>query len=269
MKVFHRLFTFFSLCLLSLNAKIIEVKNFSEINEHIKPDTLIIYDIDNTLIHLAQSLGGDTWFQNHKTMLMNQGFTFEQALDLTLDKWIRVQSVSATSLVENTAPAIISHYQEKGNSTMALTTRGFSMGRQTVRQLHGVNIDFESASLSKMPVSFNNLIRFTGEPVIFYKGILFTAGSHKGAALFEFLNRINLQPTHILFINDKQQNIEEVEEYCTMHNVPFIGLRYGYLDASVESFNMNITRIQDHFFGKILSDIEALEVIESFEQFSY
>lgn len=265
MKSFKTLLITLLLTSSSIFSQIIEVHSFSSIEEHIQDDTMILYDIDNTILNLAQSFGGDTWFQNYKEMLIGQGLSYEEAVNQTLDKWIPIQSVSKVNLVEEYIPFIIRKYQDKQNVSIGFTTRGFSMGRQTIRQLADKNIYFSQTSPHPMPISFNNEVRFTGEPCIFYKGVFFTAGSHKGSALFELLERMDYTPSHILFINDKLQNIEEVAEYCEAKGIPFTGLRYGYLDNWVESFNLDIALIQDELFGEVISDYQAFQILTSLQ----
>ena len=47
---------------LPLGGKIVEVAHFKEVLDHIKPSTLLVVDIDDTLLVPVQSLGTDAWF---------------------------------------------------------------------------------------------------------------------------------------------------------------------------------------------------------------
>ena len=55
-----------SLCCFSLTTqlqgKIIEFDSFEQLPEHLDSTTFLLLDIDNTLTHPAQMLGGDPWF---------------------------------------------------------------------------------------------------------------------------------------------------------------------------------------------------------------
>jgi hypothetical protein len=93
--------------------------------------------------------------------------------------------------------------------------------------------------------------------VLFHRGILFTSGTHKGMAMAKFLSQIGHMPKSIVFINDKRQNIEEVEVIAEKYGVPFIGLRYGYVDEKVNNFNEDVANLQFQHFGRIISDEEA------------
>jgi len=53
----------FTLTLLGqARAEIIEVKNMAAVANLIDQDSLVVFDIDNTLIQPVQSLGSDPWF---------------------------------------------------------------------------------------------------------------------------------------------------------------------------------------------------------------
>lgn len=64
----------------------------------------------------------------------------------------------------------------------------------------------------------------------------------------------------MIFINDKYANIKEVADICYENNIPFLGLRYGFLDEKIAKFNLDIAEIQRFNFGNLLSDEEAYEL---------
>ncbi|MBM3194588.1 MAG: DUF2608 domain-containing protein [Chlamydiae bacterium] len=59
-----------------------EIKKIEEVKIPEKSNVLVIFDIDNTLIHLKQELGSDQWFYHRWKELEKTGLSTEEALCL-------------------------------------------------------------------------------------------------------------------------------------------------------------------------------------------
>ncbi|MCB1149869.1 MAG: DUF2608 domain-containing protein [Chlamydiia bacterium] len=188
---------------------------------------------------------------------MRQGKEPHEALEMALSEWMAVQNISKMKLVEPSAAEIVRSLQEAGYTVMGLTTRGLGQSTRTNEQLKTVGIDLSRTAPANEDIFFMN-----GRGVLFRGGTLFTANTHKGKALFTFLDEAGYKPQRILFINDKRSHILPIEEWADQRGVPFIGLRYGFLDEKVKNLNLEITEIQWEHFGHILSDAEAQKIGE-------
>ncbi len=237
-------------------AEIIETNSICRIREYITPESLVIFDIDNTLMEPSQTLGNDQWFYHRLKQHKAAGMNAEDALEKSLAEWYAVQNVTKVRLVEPCAADLIQSLQKDNYTVMGLTTRGLGLCRTTIYQLKSLGINLGVTAPTHEEFHFMNC-----KGVLFRQGILFTAGSNKGKALAKLLHRIGKQPKNIVFINDKATHLREVEEVCEQYNVPFIGLRYGFLDATVAAFNPEIADIQFEAFGQILSDEEAAHLL--------
>lgn len=243
----------------SSNAEIIEISNMDEIKPYIKSDTFILFDIDNTLVEPVQELGNDQWFYCLLKSHLNKEISFETALRKSLAKWQAIQLLTEVKIVEKGTDEIISNIQKQGILAIGLTTRGLELCTCTVNQLKSLNMDLSLTS----PLKTNSLFDLK-HPVLFYNGILFTNGTHKGKAFIEFLNYVQLKPSHVLFINDKATHLKEIEETCLQQNMAFTGLRYGYLDIKVNNFQEEIAEIQFQPFKNILNDEAAKRILHNF-----
>lgn len=237
--------------------RIIETNAFSEILQHIKPDKLILLDIDNTLMDTTQTLGSDQWFSWRINHYIKNGFEPGLALEKALMEWVAIQCLTDVQIAEPGTDKIVKYMQDEGFRVMGLTTRGASLATRTIQQLHTINLD-----LSKTAPTTKEVIFLNPHEVIFKNGILFTSGTHKGEALFKFLElskeEIPLESIEeVLFINDKRAHLEQIKETCAERKMPYLGLRYGYLDDKVNNFSEDLALIQFENFGKILSDNEA------------
>jgi len=229
--------------------EIYEVSTIAEMDKHKGEGVLFLYDIDNTLVRLERSFGCDQWFQYRFNQLQKQMDNRQEALDKALAEWTSIQYISKPQEVEAIGKDIIASQQREGVMLIGFTTRGLSLSRCTTMQLSTLGFDLSKTAPSKEELFFDN-----GQGVIFRKGVLFTAGTHKGKALFKFLDMLHVNPSKVVFINDKHQNLAEVEETCLERNMPFTGLRYGFLDEWVNSFNPKVADAQLKSFLDIPSD---------------
>jgi hypothetical protein len=243
----------------SLFGEIIETVCFKDVALHLEEGTLLIFDIDNTLMEPAQQLGTDQWFYHRVDEYEKKGCCLKDAIDFALPEWMAVQSVTKVLPVEESIPFFINELQEKGVCCIGLTTRGLGLSDRTIHQLSSIQIDLNKTSPSKKELFF-----FNKRGVLYREGILFTAGTHKGEDLFMLLDFLDLKPKKIVFINDKRSHIMEVEESVVKRQIPFVGLRYGFTDKKVASLDKEIVDIQWAHFGKILSDEEASTLNQKF-----
>lgn len=257
----HRILSYlFAIALVisgSSEATIIETKDINDISKHIKKDTLVLFDIDNTVMVPCQELGTDQWFHHRIDIYQQAGLHPDDALEKALAEWMCVQNVTRVQLVQSGTDELIKRLQKNGYTIMGFTTRGLGLSTRTVQQLQSINVDFNATAPVDHDVFFDN-----GQGVLFRHGILFTAGSDKGAALEKFLKAIDMKPKSIVFINDKASHIAPVAKFCNKEKIPFTGLRYGLLDDRVANFRKDIAAVQLHHFGHILSDEQAGCVVQ-------
>ncbi len=243
----------FFICLTScVSAEIIETNRFRDIFDWIEKDTLVVIDIDNTLIEPVQQLGSDQWFEYRRKMYREQGCAHREAIEKALPEWMAVQSMSKMKLCEEDAKEVVNELQKGGNPVICLTTRGLGLADRTVHQLIDLGVDMREGSPTQEELYF-----FNERGILFREGTLFTADTHKGEALMLLLDHLKLEPKKVLFINDKENHITPVEQSCNERGIDIIGLRYGVCDSKREALDPKLVEIQWREFGKILSDDEA------------
>lgn len=239
-----------------LQGEIFEVKKFKEIERYVNPETLVIVDIDDTLLIPVQTLGTDVWFLDRFEHHLQLKKDSTIALDRALAEWEAVRHLTKVKIVEEGSNKIIDELQKSGNVVMGLTTQGLALATRTVMQLQTLTIDLSRTAPSKQDHYFIN-----GKNGVLYRhGILFTSGTSKGDALIKLFDIINYHPKHVVFINDKKTHLHDVEKSLELKNINFIGLRYSYSDERVANFSKEIAEIQwcHSTFDHILSDEEAV-----------
>lgn len=233
--------------------EIIEVKNFSELLKYVEPESLVVLDIDDTLLLPTQTLGSDVWYC-HIFKKYQAQMSKECALDKALADWEAVRHLTHVKIVEPGTDQIVAKLQDDKATVMALTTQGLALATRTFNQLLTLNIDMTKTAPSCQDHYFINK-----HGVLYRDGILFTSGTPKGPALAKLLELIGLQPKHVVFINDKAAHLKDLESGLAAKGIRFTGLRYGYGDERVANFRPEIADIQWNrsTFGHILSDSEA------------
>ncbi|MEX1013517.1 MAG: DUF2608 domain-containing protein [Waddliaceae bacterium] len=242
----------------TVSGVIVESGRFSDLLDYLKEDTWVILDIDNTLIEPIQTLGSDQWFRYRIKWYKEQGYDDHNSLLKALDEWQAVQFITKVKLVENETPQVIRSLQDEGRSVMGLTSRGLALATRTVEQLASVNID-----LSRATFSDRDLLFFNPRGILYRKGVLFCAGTHKGEAFHKMLDLSQVKPNSVLFIDDRPSDLKSVEEVCEREGIEFIGLRYGFVDQKVEDFDYRVTNIQFDQMVNIISDEAAKRILNS------
>lgn len=245
----------------SLQAQVIEASCFKEIHKHITKDTVVLLDIDDTLLIPCQMLGVDDWFTLRWKKHQASGLDRAAALEKALAEWESVRHVTQMKTVEKDTDAVVQEMQKKGHLVMGLTTQGLALATRTVQQLLQNKIDLSLTAPSKDDCYVN----IKGHSVLFRKGVLFTSNTQKGEAFFKYCDTVGLKPKRVVFINDKATHLAEIETVAEQRGVEFIGLRYAYADIHKAAFRADIAELQfkHSSFDRILSDEEAKARLEA------
>lgn len=245
---------FFIIFSVSGFCQIEELDRFSNLEKHLTKDTLLILDIDDTLLIPVQMLGSDEWFC-YRLKEKEQRCNSKEALEKTLAEWEAIRHLSQMQIVEPGTEVIITSLQKRGFQIMAMTTQGLALATRTYQQL--LQNGFELSSSSPMKGDCFLLVGDHG--VLYRKGILFTSGTSKGVALFTLFKQMGFEPKRLVFVNDKESHLKDVEQEAKKMGIEFLGLRYAYADQHKALFSPEVAEYQYNHssFGKILSNEEA------------
>ncbi len=229
-------------------AEIRETTSMQEIVPLVDDSTLLVVDIDNTLIEPEGNLGSDQWyyFLVRKYVQLDH-MSGKAANETAMQVWNQAQWLVKIRPVEKDTPALIKQLQSKGVRVMGLTARTVDIVDKTFAQLKSIGISLNQPPIHDKPVDFHldDLARFEN-------GILFVGEQNdKGEALVQFLRRSHYLPAKIIFIDDKLRHVENVEKALSKTGARFLGFRYGAADEKVRLFNQDTQDIA-LFAGGIL-----------------
>ena len=117
--------TLATVLLLSLQsfAEIRETRTMADVAKSITPGALVVFDLDNTVLEAAQTLGTDQFFSYLVTRGKDAGLNGQDAKELALELATPIQPVTSVRLVENLTRDLVQALQENKFTTVALTAR--------------------------------------------------------------------------------------------------------------------------------------------------
>ena len=197
--------------------------------------TLIVFDIDNTLLAMKQSLGSDQWY-NWKSDLIKK---HNPRLFGSLLKWQGILfDHGSMRLTENGLDSKILSFQSR-HPVIGLTSRSPYYRVATERELANNRINLKKTSIGG---ASPGKIRPKGHKrlVSYENGVFMTSGLHKGEMLIYLLNRIygqNMPITQVIFVDDHLKNTKRVFESLRSQGIEIISLRYSKEDSNVRKFH--------------------------------
>lgn len=239
--------------------KIIETKRLQEILPTLPAGALVVFDLDNTIIQPAQTMGGEEWFDYLVDKYTKEGLSRDKAVDKAMVEWEAVQRVTRVVPVEKDGPMQIAAAQKAGVYTIALTSRMPAMSELTPRQLNSVGIELDQKSVLTPHRGFKVTTK-----VPYRNGILFAGTENKkGEVLTRFLKVTKFRPSTVVFFDNKLHHVEGMEKAMQALGINFIGCRHGFTDEKIAKFNKETAEVQQRYFGKILDDEAASAIADN------
>lgn len=264
-----KLFTLIlSLCLFNsfnLPARVIETSQMSDILQSVEDSTLVLFDVDETLIHSRTMLGSQKarYFLNAHFKLKNLSLAQREGLF-----WKVVKAVPVKLVEPYTADLINGLKSKKNVTVLGLTARGCvphddtdPKSNFTAHQLKSVNIDFSEH------LHLYDLKDHSSKKLVFRDGIIFTEGRLKGGDLKAFLAFAGLSVDKVIFVDDKLEQVNAVNEAMEKKGILCDCYHYTHLVVNPPKFDSETILIQlDHLLttGQILDDDQADKLKETY-----
>lgn len=252
-KIFSRVLLIFSFIFFNINSVIIESDSFDIIKEHISPQTIVVMDLDHTVIENKVDL--DTWIPLNIQALKEKGLPVDEAVFYSLSLYYNLQNFVGASSIGGSAE-VISFLQVKNIPVIALTNRSKPILDKTIEQLTSIGIDFTKTALYKDDL--NVCLNYVGK---YSNGIIFCGSNDKGKTLFKFFDSINYKPKKIIFIDDKLKYVESVEKSSKKLDIEYVGIRFSLQDTK--------KNLSEDNKEKLKKDIENLKInigMQSFDK---
>jgi hypothetical protein len=222
--------------------EIIEINTIDQVYKYLdqddyNPETLVILDIDNTLLMPPTDLGSDQWFYAMYQRYLAKGYNKQDAVYAVLPVYKQVILETDFVPVEKETVSLVKKLQNKNVTVIGLTARSLDLCYRTIEQLDKVGIRFDVSNPHECPIKYG-----TDKPALYVDGIIFCGNYNKGEVLVSWLKQIDYQPSKVIFVDDKLKNVKSVERALHKRDFPFYGLRYANLDDRVAQFDWNHTQ---------------------------
>ena len=246
--------TFLERCWLSIleplltRCDIQEIDSMASVNSSIASDTLLIYDIDNTVFEPTGNYGSDQWFYYLNKVYRMDGLSAEDAEEKALMLWNKTQHLITVMPVEKGIPGLIKEQQQSGIKVIAMTARTKEIAAITFDQLKSIDVSFQQSSVLKDDII---LIEMKSSPLLksdllFQDGVLFVGEKNgKGDALLMLLEKLKYPPANVVFVDDRMKHLIGTEKALGTISVPFQGFRYGGADEKVKAFDKFTSEVLD------------------------
>ncbi|MES3036864.1 MAG: DUF2608 domain-containing protein [Bdellovibrionota bacterium] len=236
-----RVLYFILLVAVQASAKIEELKSYSDINlATITENTLVVFDIDNTLLRQDHQIGTHQWGDYMKARAIKNGMPAEQAAAFQHKAFAEIQPYAKVQIVEPKVSKLLKYLKNRNVKHFALTARSSHIMDTTIKQLGILKHDFASSFPSQKDTTLlNNYLR---------EGVIFSGDTPKGELLKLIISNSNVRPDKIVFIDDKLYNLESVEKSFAEETIMLTSYRYSAADVFVKSFNPQIADLQYSFF---------------------
>jgi hypothetical protein len=215
------------------------VRCFREVLPSLASDSVLVLDLDNTVIEPTGSLGSDQWFYHVLRRYRERDrLSAAEAQRKAVLVWNQVQWLVKVRPVEPELPRLIRAQQERGVRTLGLTARDGVIAARTAEQLASIGVRLDRRGLAagrieRGGVRFRNGILYAGE------------GQDKGELLVRFLrDHLKLRPRKIVFVDDKRPNVEDVERALRKHALPSELFHYTAADPRVEAFQGDVADLE-------------------------
>jgi hypothetical protein len=214
---------------LFLQAKVIESSVYADILPYMDSQTLLVTDLDNTVIKPNQVIGSDQWGSSITARLKAAGVPEDLAIDAGVSMFAVVQMKTEVSLVEASTANVLRQAQQRGARLLGLTARPLYLINRTMSELQSVGFPK------------NEHRSFDVVPGAKYRDGIIFIGPHlkKGEVLKQVLasNSDLKNIRRVVFIDDKVHHAEGVDAALAGSRYDVISIRYGAADAWVKSFD--------------------------------
>ncbi len=220
---------------------------------------LYVFDIDHTLLRMPSYLGSDPWFRWHRERILGGIPNSIPSMESLF--WVQEQLFRERQMVivDPGLRDTIALIQRQNCCTMVMTSRGHRTFDATERELKLNGYEFETSCPVVSDLENSPQFIQGGKVTLYRKGVLYTAGQHKGAMLRWFLEKAAIRGyrfNDIALLDDSEDDCRRVQEVGTL--VPEIRtFHYQGAHSFTLGFDDHVARSCDLELAKLL-DIGVL-----------
>lgn len=222
---------------------------------------LLVFDIDNTLLAMNQTLGSDQWFSWQESLLKKDPKS-NALVAKNFNGLLKVQgllfSLSGMHLTDNDIPTTLDRLKQSGYPMLVITSRGADFDHATLTALKTNKLNFTDDFKVDVPEGQYNpynlkALKLSGlteedvknanlkapRKVEFQDGVLFGAGQNKGILLKTLLAKSKADIKAIIFVDDSQKNVDAFNKVMKNSDYAVVSYRYSKEDQEIADFDQS------------------------------
>lgn len=193
--------------------------------------TLLVLDIDDTLLTSRTFFGSAAWYEWQKTLTPQSPGYVPCRFDVI------ALNYEAGTQVPTQADAVAA-INSIATDKIILTARSPMTRGATVRELKEAGYELPPALQPEFAgaiYEYRTDPQTAGTIVSYHDGVLMVAGQNKGKVLLDLLNQLQMAYDRIVLVDDAQESIDAMREAVTGAGIGFRGVHYTRIDKTVDA----------------------------------
>ncbi len=206
-----------------------EIKDINTILPVIDQQTLVVLDLDRTLlVGSSTDYGTAEWFYCEYQQAMSEGVSKKVFFDSFYPIWTRSQSVTTPMVTQEGLTDTMGNLKEQAFDVIGLTSRQPVVKDATLKQLEVLNLRFAQGPASR--------IYELEYPAVFQDGVIFAHDLNPKGAVFkqwwldyQKANPNSHQISKVVFVDDGKHHVEGMAKTIEALGLDYEGFHYtGY-----------------------------------------
>lgn len=212
--------------------------------------TLLVLDIDDTLLTSAGFFGSDSWYEWQKTLPASDPGKVSCLFDVISLNY----EAGNQQATQADGPALVNGLAidklmltsrnplYRGGTLRTLRDAGYALPTPLGDSPEGRSWDFRKTAASKS-------VR-----VVYDQGVFMTTGQDKGLVLLDLLRRLNLRYQRVVLVDDGEKNITNMQAALRDAGIDYLGLHYTRVDKTVDDADIRAGRAGWQAWRQLLAD---------------
>ena len=212
--------------------------------------TLLVLDIDDTLLTSAGFFGSDAWYEWQKTLAADDAGKVPCLFDVIALNY----EAGSQQPTQPDGPALVNGLQAdtllltsrnplyRGGTLRTLADAGYRLPAQLGKTAEGRSWEFRKAP-GASPVR-----------VAYDQGVFMTTGQDKGLVLLDLLRRLEVRYPRVVLVDDGEKNIANMRNALRDAGIDYLGLHYTRIDKAVDGDDAAAGRAGWQAWRRLLAD---------------
>lgn len=219
--------------------------------------TLVVFDIDDTLLTATEFFGSDKWYdwQRDRALSPNgQPLAIDESdkVSCLFDVLGMTYEIATNRPTQENMATLV---KQVNNDMVILTARSDDYRAATKRELAHNGLSFNNKALVTADTGYHYAITHGGRTatVSYVDGVFMVKGMDKGVLLLDLLARTGRKYEAVVFVDDKTHNINNMANALQKAGIDYYGFQYTKIDKTVSAEEVKHAQAAASDLTKLLS----------------